>query len=1297
MWIDTGGTFTDAVARGPDGLLRRTKVLSTGELRGRIARMLDSRRILVEQDWGGVEGLLVGMQLSTIGGDDPRVVAGHERTGGGWVLEVEDALPRGIEAGETFTVAGDEPAPLLAARILTGVAGPPAPLPPLEMRLATTRGTNALLTRSGARVALLVTEGFADLLEIGTQQRPDLFALRVEKPRGLYETVVEVRERLAADGTVLRELDEAGVDREGRRLVEQGIECAAVALMHADRFPAQERRVGELLRGAGMRHICLSSDVAPFIKIVTRAQTAVVEAYLAPVIEEYVGSIERALEAGRRTADTEPTQSRRRGRLRLLTSVGGLVGAAGFRAKDSLLSGPAGGVIGARAAALRSEVRKAISFDMGGTSTDVARLDIGAEGGGGLDYVYEHSVGDATLASPAVAVESVAAGGGSVCGFDGIRLFVGPRSAAASPGPACYGAGGPLTLTDVNLLLGRLDPERLPIPVSEEAARAALADVKRAMADAPGAAAIDDDRLLAGFLDIAAERMAGAIRRVSSRAGYDPREYTLVSFGGAGGQHACAVAEKLGIRAVLVPADTGVLSAVGLGAAAVERMAERQVLRPLRTVAGELSRVLLALEDEATRAVKQEDPGPGAAVRRRIAAMRLAGQESTVEVDLRTDRDEAELFVERYEAMYGHRPAIDARDIELVWVRVIAASSSEGASAEPEPVGRSAAGAPESMRKAWIGGARREARIYERGSLGAGTTIAGPALVYEQHTMVIVEQGWRAEVDREGALVLRRPVAEREVKAEEDIGARGVEASRISAESRPILDQVRLEVLASRLESIAKEMGEALRRTAVSTNVKERLDYSCALLDAEGELIVNAPHVPVHLGSLGLCVRTVREAIDIGLGDTVVTNHPASGGSHLPDITVITAVHGSGGLIGYAASRAHHAEIGGTRPGSMPPNATGLGEEGVVIPPMYLIRAGEGRYEDMRRLLLSGPYPTRAIEDNLADLRAAAAANHRASEALRDLVQAEGAACVRAAMEAIKDRGERAIRRALGALSRGRTVAVETMDDGSPLHAAVEISVDSATIDFAGSAGVHAGNLNATPAIVRSAVMYVLRLLVDEEIPLNEGLMRAVRVLLPLGMLNPPFGDDPFRAPAVAGGNVETSQRLVDTLLKALGVCACSQGTMNNVLFGNDRFSYYETVCGGCGAGPGFDGASAIHSHMTNTRITDPEILETRCPVRLERFAVRHGSGGRGRWRGGDGVVRQILFLTPASVSVLTQHRREGPYGCAGGEPGRPGRQRLVLANGQIHDLGAFDGAEVAAGDRLVLETPGGGGWGAPQ
>jgi 5-oxoprolinase (ATP-hydrolysing) len=947
-----------------------------------------------------------------------------------------------------------------------------------------------------------------------------------------------------------------------------------------------------------------------------------------------------------------------------MTSAGGLLDTTQYRPKDSLLSGPAGGVVGAAEAGRRAGRQRLISFDMGGTSTDVARIEDDYE------YRFEHRVGDAEMVSPALAIETVAAGGGSICWLDDERLRVGPHSAGASPGPACYGAGGPLTLTDVNLLLGRLDPGRFDIPIEPAAATERLDELLRRLEQRTGERP-RPRAVLHGLLEIANETMADAIRRISVRRGYDPTDYTLVAFGGAGGQHACGVAACLGIRRVLLPVDAALLSAVGLGHAVLERFVERQVLEPLAEVEPQLE-VWMA---ELGQTAKAQVAGAGVTedrveVRRRLLHLRFAGQESTLEVEWSPGLDVRQTFETAYAALYGHRP--EDRPIELETIRVVASTTSES----------EARGAAAASHAAEPSSRLGDLPAFDRDALSAGARFDGPAVVLERRSATMVEEGWSVTVLADGTLSLEHL-------------AGGVE---LDERARP--ESIRLELFTQRFTNLVQEMGERLERTAVSTNVKERLDFSCALLDPQGSLVVNAPHIPVHLGALGLCVRRLKETLPLRPGDVAVTNHPAYGGSHLPDITVVTPVYmpdEEGRLLGYLASRAHHAEIGGSRPGSMPPAARCLAEEGQVIAPTYLVEQGRPRWDAIRDVLLGGPHPTRSVEDNLADLRAAAAANHAGVTALQRLAAQHGPDTVLHYMDRLEHMADARIRAALARLTDGVYEATERLDDGSPLCVRIDLEGDRAHIDFTGSADLHPGNLNATPAIVRSAVIYVLRLLLREPLPLNEGLLRAVSIELPRGMLNPDFPEDPRLAPAVVGGNVETSQRLVDTLIRAFELCACSQGTMNNLIFGNPTFGYYETLGGGCGAGPDYDGASAVHSHMTNTRITDPEILEHRYPVRVERFGVRAGSGGKGRHRGGDGIVREIRFLEDAELSMLTQHRVEAPFGMAGGRPGARGRQRVVREDGQVVELASVDGCSLRQGDLLIVETPGGGGYGEPD
>ena len=1253
--IDTGGTFTDCVARDPEGRRHHAKVLSSSALRGRVSAAHDSTHLRVDVAWSAPRDFVRGFSFRPLGGArwESEVVSYDPGAG---ILELADPMSAAPATGSAFELVSPEEAPLLAARLVTETPAGSA-LPPLAMRLATTRGTNALLERQGEPVAFFVTRGFGDLLRIGTQQRGDLFSLVVQRPEPLYADVIEVSERLGADGSVIERLKLGTLRPVIERVRDAGVRVAAVALLNSYRNPRHEERLRDVLLDFGFEHVSVSSELAPRIQVLPRAETAVIDAYLTPVIRGHLD----------RVGDGLP-----KGTLHAMTSAGGLVRAQSFRAKDSLLSGPAGGVVGAAAVARRSGLTRILTFDMGGTSTDVARFD------GDYEYQFEHRVGEAHLLVPALAIESVAAGGGSICGVESTGLFVGPRSAGADPGPACYGAGGPLTLTDVNMLLGRLTPERFAIPVNTGPARECLEEVLVRLRAETGEVA-DPDELLEGFLEIANERMADPIRAVSLRRGYDPVDYALVAFGGAGGQHACAVAERLGVETVLVPADASLLSAEGLAVAVIERIEERQVLLALPEVESSVPAWIGELERRATAAVEAEGVASrDVTVRRRIAQLRFLGQDATLSVELAGAEPLRDLFESRYREEFGHRP--EGRPVELESLRVVASSRASGS------VGATASEVaevlPGSHQRARFSGRWVDAPVYERSRLSPGARLRGPALIVEEHCATVVEAGWTAGVDGERAILMHRPK----------------EAPGITESHRTSSAAVELELFTSRFGALVEEMGEQLRRTAVSTNIKERLDFSCALLDPDGQLVVNAPHIPVHLGSLGLCVRSLGEVVEMRPGDVIVTNHPRFGGSHLPDVTVVTPAHStSGELLGYVANRAHHAELGGIRPGSMPPDATRLAEEGVVIPPTHLVHAGVARWETMRRLLLDAPYPSRSPEDNLADLRAAVAANHRGALALRELCARHGARKVRQMMDALGAQAARCVSAALERLGAGRYEAEEHLDDGTPLRVRIDVADGAAHVDFTGSGGVHPGNLNATPAIVRSVVLYVVRLLVREPLPLNEGLLRAVSLTIPGGLLSPLFPDDPKDAPAVVGGNVETSQRLVDTLMKALGMAACSQGTMNNVTFGTSAFGYYETVCGGCGALSDRDGASAVHSHMTNTKITDPEILEHRYPVRVERFAVRRGSGGAGRFRGGDGVVRELVFTDEMSLSILSQHRREGPYGLEGGEAGRPGRQRLVRASGAEEELDSIDGRDVKAGDRLILETPGGGGYGPPD
>jgi 5-oxoprolinase (ATP-hydrolysing) len=1255
IWIDTGGTFTDCVAVDPRGTIHRCKVLSNGSLRDRVEGVDDDGGIRLRDAASLPPGLLTGFRLAVLGGGDLGEVVAHDVVTGRIRL-TGDAVS-GLAEGLAVELLSGEEAPLLAARLITGT-GLSDQLPPIAMRLATTRGTNALLERRGARTVHFTTEGFEDLLRIGDQHRPDLFALHIERPAPLPEEIVGVRERLACDGRVLVALDREAVQHRIHEARARGFRCASVTLLHSHRNPAHELELEEMLLAAGFEDVARSSALSPFQGLLRRSQTSAADAYLGPVISDYLEAVDRGLGPLRRS-------------LHVMTSAGGLVTPETFRSTDSLLSGPAGGVVGAAITGRQFGVEKVIAFDMGGTSTDVARFD------GDFEYVFSHQVGAVTLATPALAIETVAAGGGSICRVEQGRLAVGPQSAGASPGPASYGAGGPLSLTDVNLLLGRLVPERFPIPIDFEAAGARFEDLRLELGE--GGAGRDED-ILEGLLRIADERMAEAIRHISVRKGLDPAGYSLVAFGGAGGQHACRVADLLGIEEVLLPADAGLLSAVGLGHAVVERFAQREVLRPLDDVDGLLEGWLEELEAEAVAALAVEgvvEEHVDAA--RRIVELRYLGQDAVLEIEPKAGADLGRAFEEAYFELFSYRPA--ERGIEVVSLRVVVRSR-RIETVQPPPcdaASHPAKGA--GVQRCFLDGAWREVPRFEIGELEAGARLEGPALIQQDYSALVVPSHWRARIEANGG-----------------VRVRAVESSQPVRQNRRARPKaVEIELMSHRFASIAREMGEMLQRTAISTNIKEREDFSCTLLDAAGRLVVNAPHIPVHLGAMGLCVRELVAHRAMAPGDVVVTNHPAYGGSHLPDVTLAAPVHVSGRLLGYVACRAHHAEIGGIRPGSVPPDARSLAEEGVVIPPTLLVQGGAPRWDDVEELLTGGPWPTRTPADNLADLRAMLAAILRGREALAGLAHTLGSDHVVEHMNALREMAANAVAGALGRLPDGVHRGCQMLDDGSPLVATLTIAGKRAVLDFEGSAGVHPGNLNATPAIVQSVVMYVMRLLVETDLPLNEGLLEPLEIRIPEGMLNPPYLADPKLCPAVVGGNVETSQRLVDTLIEALQLAGCSQGTMNNISFGDGTFGYYETVGGGSGAVRGHDGESGVHTHMTNTRITDPEVLEHRYPVRLHRFALRLNSGGPGRWRGGDGLIREFEFLAPLEISILSQHRVSVPFGTAGGGDGVVGRQIILRADGTRYELRGIDGCEVAPGDRLVLETPGGGGWGAPD
>lgn len=1256
--IDTGGTFTDCIASTPDGKTVRRKVLSSSSLRANMTRVLSPTEIEISTSWGTSRDLFAGYSLRFLETVHSPIIIRQFNPNNNRML-LESGIPEQLNTDlPLFEITAHEEAPVLCARLITGTPLD-QPFPEMEIRLGSTKGTNALLEYKGDRTAMLVTRGFKDLLAIGNQQRPDIFAREVIKPPPLAELVMEVDERLDATGNVLMIPDQDSIRETVKAIRQAGITTVGVALMHAWINPIHEEMVRTIIIEEGMQYVSVSHQLSGLIKYLLRMQTTEVNAYLSPIIDQYISQIRDKV---------------RGNRFWVMTSAGGLVNADHYMPKESLLSGPAGGVVGAVAMGTESGSEKIISFDMGGTSTDVSRYDRD------LEYCFELKVGSAHIHSPALAIETVAAGGGSVCRFDGYKLVVGPESAGALPGPACYGAGGPLCITDVNLLSGRLDPGQFNIPVYPELARAKLTEIQDEIAQRSGTRPHKKD-LLNGFLRIADETMAGAIKKISTGKGYDPSEYALVAFGGAGGMHACSIARLLNISKVLVPENAGLLSAYGIGEALIERFAEKQVLKPL-TPDDKIAELLPDLEKEAlgkllAEGVKENE----AEIRSKLVFLRFIGQESTIEINWESREQAMKDFRRAYMSVYGHWN--EDRVVEVESVRVVAsAMKKEFHTPVVEAGGMMAIPSYEND---------QGIPVFIREQLWAGHQVFGPAIILDPFSTTFLEEGWYCRVNGQGTLELtdeRMAGTDREEILQS-------EADNLAPEAEKMAPEAELELFSRRFMSIAENMGAMLQHTSVSVNVKERLDFSCAVVDANGYLVANAPHIPVHLGSLGICVRSLLKDFDLQNGDTMVTNHPAYGGSHLPDITLVSPVHAPGGQrIGFVVNRAHHAEIGGISPGSMPPGARSLAEEGVVINPFYLVKGGKANWKGMEEILMKTDFPTRAPAENLADLNGALAANRRGATELLALGENHGIAKLSKFMGLLKEHATKKTLDAILNYPLQEGFAREILDDGTPLEVKITQQQKGFIFDFTGSGAVHPGNLNANPAIVHSVIMYVLRLLLKEEIPLNDGMLVPVEVILPEGLLNPPFPDDPFQCPALVGGNVEVSQRLTDTLLKALKLQAASQGTMNNILFGNEDFGYYETICGGCGAGPDFHGTDAVHHHMTNTRITDPEIMEHRYPVRLEKFQIRPDSGGNGLYSGGNGVVRAIRFLEKVELSVLTQRRSSGPYGMNGGGEGKPGEQRVIRAGGAVTHLDPVSSTTIAPGDLLVIETPGGGAWG---
>jgi 5-oxoprolinase (ATP-hydrolysing) len=1189
FWIDRGGTFTDVVARRPDGTVVTHKLLS--EDPGRYA--------------------------------DPAVAA---------------------------------------IRYLLRVApGDPIPVGQIEsVRLGTTVATNALLERKGEPTVLVITRGFRDALRIAYQNRPRLFDRQIVLPELLYARVVEAAERVAATGEVLVPLDEDVTGRSLREAYQDGFRSLAVVCLHGYRFSGHEQRIGQIARQIGFTQISLSHETSPLMKLVSRGDTTVADAYLSPILSRYVNQVTGELSGVR---------------LQFMQSSGGLTDARTFRGKDSILSGPAGGIVGMARTSEAAGFGKVIGFDMGGTSTDVSHY------AGEYERQYETQVAGFRMRAPMLSIHTVAAGGGSLLHFDGGRYRVGPDSAGANPGPAAYRRGGPLTVTDANVMLGRIQPDYFPHvfgPGGDQPLDAGVVQQHfAALAEQIGDGRSPEE-VAAGFLEIAVANMANAIKKISVQRGYDVTEYALATFGGAGGQHACAVADALGMTSILIHPHAGVLSAYGMGLADVTAMREAAVEVPLSDGAAPDLRAALDRLDAAARAELTGQGVPAGRIRAaRRVHLRYDGTDTALIVPAGTPQEMGKAFEEAYLRRFSFLMRDKTVTAEAVSVELTGASEPV---TEDRPPRRSTAGpSAERLVRVFTAGAWAEVGLYRRKGLCPGDVVTGPAIIAEANATTVVEPGWAAAVNDMGYLVLSR------VEAAPSHRAVGIG-----------VDPVRLEIFNNLFMSVAEQMGYRLQSTAHSVNVKERLDFSCAIFDRDGGLVVNAPHMPVHLGSMGDSVQEVirERAGTMKPGDAYALNDPYHGGTHLPDLTVITPVFTAAGgeIVFYVASRGHHAEIGGITPGSMPAFSSHIEEEGVLIRNWLLVENGTLREAETIGMLRGASHPSRNPADNIADLRAQIAANEKGVRELRAMVGHYGLDVIRAYMGHVQDNAAESVRRVISVLQDG-SYAYE-LDNGAVINVAIRVdrADRTAEIDFTGTSPQLQDNFNAPSSVAMAAVLYVFRTLAGDDIPLNSGCLKPLRVIIPPGtMLSPEY------PAAVVAGNVETSQAITGALYAALGVMAEGSGTMNNLTFGNDRHQYYETVASGSGAGNGFAGTDVVQTHMTNSRLTDPEVLEWRYPVRVDSHEIRSGSGGAGCWPGGNGGRRRIRFLEPMTVTMLSGHRRMPAYGMAGGQPGALGRHWIEHPDGSVTSMRGCDSTTVAAGDMLVLETPGGGGYGSPH
>ena len=1128
-----------------------------------------------------------------------------------------------------------------------------------EVRMGTTVATNALLERKGDVTLLVTTKGFRDALRIGYQARPDIFAKEIRKPEQLYDDVVEIEERILADGTIERAPDEAAIHESLLAKYNTGVRAVAIVFMHAYRYPAHEQVAARIARAIGFSQVSVSHEVSPLVKLVGRGDTTVVDAYLSPILRRYVQQVSEELDVARTGA-----------RLMFMMSSGGLTAAELFQGKDAVLSGPAGGVVGLAETGRSAGFDKVIGFDMGGTSTDVAHFD------GEYERAFETEVAGVRMRAPMMLIHTVAAGGGSVLHFDGARFRVGPDSAGANPGPAAYRRGGPLAVTDANVMVGKLIPSYFPAifgprqdqTLDAETVRAKFAELAAAVGDGRSPEEVAD-----GFIQIAVANMAEAIKKISVQRGYDITRYALNSFGGAGGQHACLVADALGIKTVLLHPFSGLLSAYGMGladirstrTAALDAALDDQAEAAIAALAGKLA-------SETVTEVAGQGVGKDEIAIHVRAHVRYAGTDTTIAVKAGAHAAMQTAFQAAHKARFGFVDETKALVVEAVEVEAVGGRAKfEEASVDEQPGESIRSGSTRFFAK----GKWRDAIVVRRQAMKPGQTVAGPAVIIEPNQTVVVEEGWTAKLTAKDHLVLRR------TKALIQQAAMGTKA-----------DPVMLEIFNNLFMSIAEQMGVTLQNTAYSVNIKERLDFSCAVFDHTGALVANAPHMPVHLGSMDRSVETVIASNPmIQPGDVFCLNAPYNGGTHLPDITVCTPVFDAEDkkILFWAASRGHHADVGGTAPGSMSPRATNIEEEGVYIDNFKIVDRGRFCEEELVNILSTARYPARNVLQNVNDLKAQIAANEKGVAELKKMIASFGLDVVQAYMGHVQDNAAESVARLLTKLRDAEFTY--PMDQGCEIKAKITIDQErrEATVDFTGTSEQQPDNFNAPAPVTRAAVLYVFRVMVDDAIPMNAGCLRPIKIVAPEGsMLSPRY------PAAVVAGNVEVSQAVTNTLFGALEAMSASQGTMNNLTFGNDEYQYYETICSGSPAGPGFNGASGVHVHMTNSRLTDPEILETRFPVVVEDFHIRAGSGGKGQWTGGDGTSRTIRFREKMDCAILASHRKVRPFGVKGGEPGQLGRTLVRRRSGRVDELKPCDQTLLEAGEAVTVVTPTAGGYG---